>query len=158
MAAIALCKAAGSYKEDVAHFSTYAFYCMWSFISNYNKLQNNGKRIPKTELLYYEEEMQNNHDSSKHETYLSIIPSKENVEKTVLINEVLRDLEKYKDTISDKNRTVLEMLGEGYSKVEIASKLGCAPSLVTYFQQQAKRFVLGHGEFHHSHKLKQICN
>ena len=137
LAAIGLCKAAMTFNDTVANFSTYAYKCMYSIIVCELRKSNRDKRIPKNQILYYEAEVKDG--KGDRASFINHISSNENLENDVLLKVVL---EKYMSKLDDRGKEILNLLRSGYSQREICKMLNCTWKPVWKIKEGLKKWLI----------------
>ena len=127
LAAIGLCKAAKHYNESMGTFSTLAYKCMLNEIRKYLTVQGAARRIPENLIKHYD--IRDRYDKDDEFIWdLDRINFHESFENDAIINTTI-DI--YKVKLTDKDRTVFEMLMDGYTTREIGKVVGCSSTTVT---------------------------
>lgn len=135
LAAIGICKAALSYKEDVSKFSTFAYKCMWNQVMIEKRKQSAIRRADDKAVLYYEEMFNCNFDGDEC-CFLSLLPDfKYDTEKQAEIRHWLYDVYR---TLNDKETLMLKLLIQGYKQKEVCRIVGCAQPTVSRFINRLK--------------------
>lgn len=129
LAAIGLCNAAINYQDDISKFSTYAWKCMNTSVSNATKKYK--KTIPEELLVYYQAEKFT--QTNEGYSLLDFIPSSDNVESYVTSKMMC---EKYKSMLDDRERKVLDLLVSGYKQDEVGKTVGCSQPHVTRIKKK----------------------
>lgn len=134
LAAIGLCRAGLTYNKSKAHFSTYAYKCMSTYVFCEVRKLHKAKRIPQHMLLYYQDEI--DRDENNKQSYDIYLQSDDNVEEEVLFKTLLSELV---DKLSPRDRIIIYLLGQGYSHGCIAKKLKCSRSLISMVKRAFMR-------------------
>ena len=122
VAAIGLCRAAMTYKADIAKFSTYAYRCMLTTVNNEFKGKNRVKRIPEELIVSYNVECCAE-DGDEISEFIDIFPSDVDIEKEVLL---LTQIKEYLNGLTDRERLIFQLIIDGYTMREIAKMMGCS--------------------------------
>jgi len=134
--AVALCKAARSYNSKNVKFSTFAFKCMDNELFKYLDSINKKSSIPYGLIVSYDATIQ---DVCGNENNFYEILSDNNSYNDMMY--VVMSSE-FKRTLTERELFVVEMLEEGFTHSEIAKKIGCNRSNVTYFVGRIKDKML----------------
>lgn len=129
LAAIGLCDAAINYQDGISKFSTYAWKCMSTSISNSTKKYK--KTIPEELLVYYQ--AKNYSQTNEEYLLLDFISSSDNVENCVISKMMC---EKYKSLLDNREREVLDLLVSGYKQEEVGKIVGCSQPHVTRIKRK----------------------
>lgn len=124
LAAISLCKAAMKYDCTKGMFSTYAFKCMNTTITNYRRTFFYDKTIPDTHIMSLSARIADNDSEFRLE---NTIPSNNNIEEEVISNAALCEL---LNKLTEREKHVLYMIDAGYSYSEIGNLLGVSRARV----------------------------
>ncbi len=115
----ALCVAIREYDENSTLFYTYASLCIKREMERYLKGLGRNKNMLLTESISLNIPL-----DDKEETYLEeIIPSKENVEKNVLSEEIYKKIWAYRHELSDEEGMIFELKANKFSNKEISTLL-----------------------------------
>lgn len=122
LAAIGLCNAAKSYKNDISKFSTYAYKCMFNIVCKEIKKKQTLTRIPEDLIISYHNTFVDEYGELSE--YLDYIPSDINMEECVSLKVDIRNsLDKL--NLSERDLLIFELLIEGYSATEIGRIAKC---------------------------------
>ena len=122
LAAIGLCRAAKSYKNDISKFATYAYRCMFNMICNEFKKKKYVSRIPDELIVSYNKEIIN--ENGENIEFLECIPSDVDMEECVLLEvDIRKSLNKL--NLSERDRLIFELLIDGYNSSEIGQIVNC---------------------------------
>lgn len=137
LAAIGLCKAAITFDNEKATFSTYAYQCMYTSVMVDLRKKTQAKTIPENQVLYYQAEIKNNEGDIA--SFMNYIPSKENIEDNVL-SEVMFD-EFAKRLKKEKHRQIFELFREGYNQRQIGKIVGCSQPQVSRVKKKLVEYL-----------------
>lgn len=137
LAAIGLCKAAKSFKDDISNFSTYAYKCMFTTVFQEKRKETRLKTIPSYKLDHYDNKFLVN-ESGETISYLETIESKNNTETEALFNIQVQNLIGSVNYIEKK---VLSLIMKGYSQQEIASIIGCSQPKISRILKNMKKLI-----------------
>lgn len=120
--AVGLCKAAKSFDKDRGEFTTMAYRCMANELNTYWRSMSSKSAIPKNVMFYYDAPVGDGEscfdkitDNDAHESMIYDIMSEE-----------------FANNLTDKERSIVDMLVEGLTHNEIADKIGCRRQNVSY--------------------------
>lgn len=136
MAAIGLCKSALTYKGDKSKFSTYAYKCMFNEVMQDKRKEKSTKRIPQHQIVYYEAELETCDGDTA--SFLNFIPSNENVESDSLSKIML---DEYSKKLSDRDKQIFFLFGEGYKQREICKIVGCSQPQVSRIKKKLENYL-----------------
>lgn len=137
LAAIGLCKAAMTFKEDVSSFSTYAYRCMFTAVFSEKRKETQTGTIPEGLIFYYQAEFDTDNDGGGL-SFLENIPSKDDVEGDALANVIF---EEFDSTLKPRDRTIFKMFREGYKQKEISLAVGCSQAQVSRVGKKLKKYL-----------------
>lgn len=126
LAAIGLCKAAKLYDESKGNFSTYAYRAMLNTINHDLLYKSRSKRIPENLIDYYNCTFCN--ENGEVIEYLEFIPSGDDIEKEVMAKVMV---ESFMNGLSDRDRTVVGLMADGYTYREIGKIIGMSRNTVS---------------------------
>lgn len=137
LAAIGLCKAAKAFDENISAFSTYAYKCMFTTVYAEKRKCRTLKAIPDIKLSYYDDQSKYSDNRFDDYTYsfISLFPSKDNVESEVLSEIIFND---YCSTIRYKDKLVLELFRTGHTQMEISKIVGISQPQISRIR---KKFI-----------------
>lgn len=132
LASIGLCKAAMKYNADRKEkFSTFAYTCMNNEVRYYYKYYECAKkRIPKDDVLSYNLELEDGKE------ILDGIARDADFSEDSL---VYLDFDSFKNTLADKERTIIEYLESDFKTSEIAKEFNCSHQYISQLKRNIKR-------------------
>ena len=139
LAAIGLCRAAMSYKADIAKFSTYAYRCMMCDVYKELKAKKVSKRIPEELIDSYNVRCRTD-DGVEETEIIDFIRSNIDVEKDVLWR---MSVDECLGRLRDRERLIFQLLIEGYSYREIARVIGRSHRTVSKIKLEIVRKLIG---------------
>ena len=122
---IGLCKAALNYDSDKTKFSTFAYRCMGSEVSNYLRKINAAKHH-RDDTVYSMEAFDENYDSPISETLLMV--SSENIEREYIFK---AKFQKEYDKLKDQVKNIVALKYRGYTNNEVAEIMNMKASAVS---------------------------
>jgi RNA polymerase sigma factor (sigma-70 family) len=136
LAAIGLCKAALTYKDDVSKFSTYAYKCMWNQVMMEKRKQRAICRADDKAVLYYDAMFDCGFDGDEC-SFLSLIPDLKcdtgrQAEIRLILYEIYQGL-------NEKDSMIFNMLIRGYTQKQICSRVGCCQPTISRFQKKLRQ-------------------
>ena len=137
LAAIGLCKAGKTYNGEKSNFSTYAYKCMFTTVMCELRKNKQAKTIPEHQIFYYQAELDNNNGGDTA-LFMNYIPSKENVEDSVL-SEVIFD--EYASKLKDRDKKIFSLFREGYKQKEICKIVGCSQPQVSRVKKKLCEYL-----------------
>lgn len=137
LAAIGLCKAVNKFNSSKSKFSTYAYKYMFTTVFTEIKNKKVEKRIPDHQIVYYQSELDNSNGGDTS-TFMNYIPSKENVEESVL-SEII--FEEYMSKLKDRDKQIFILFREGYKMREISKIVGCSQSQVSRVRKKLCKYL-----------------
>lgn len=138
LAAIGLCKAGSKFDGSKSKFSTYAYKCMFTTVFTEIRDRKAEKRIPDHQLLYYQAEFDDSNGGDAS-TFMNYIPSKENVEESVL-SEIIFD--EYMSKLKDRDKQIFILFSEGYKQGEIGKIVGCSQAQVSRVRKKLCKYLV----------------
>ena len=124
---IGLCYAAKSYNKNQCKFSLFAFYFMRNEVYKYWRNKRLQRVIPDDMILSCD--FTYNTDSECCENNLSAIISDNNYTDDIAVSKIL--FTEFTNKLSHKEKTVAELLVNGFTQKEIAKKLGCSKQSIS---------------------------
>lgn len=135
--AIGLCKAAIGYKSNLGYtFSTYAYKVMLNQILREKKKEHTQKYIPADKMISFQEELFGKDGDTF--TLAKIVPSKENVQDTVLAEYIFSD---FLSKLGAKEQKIFLLLKIGYKQTEVAEFLGVSHQYVSKIAQKLQEYL-----------------
>lgn len=138
LAAIGLCKAAMTFKEDVSTFSTYAYRCMFTSVMQEKRKETQSGTIPEYQIFYYQSEVATEMDGNVI-SFLDTMPSKENTESDAVANLIYVD---FLNSLKDKDRTIFSLIADGYKQKDISKLVGCSQPQVSRVKKKLAKYLL----------------
>lgn len=136
-AAIGLCKAAMTFKDDVSSFSTYAYRCMFNAVMMEKRKETQAGTIPEHLIFYYQAEFDAENDGDSI-SFLETIPSKDDVEWDAISNVIF---EEFNITLKPRDRVIFQMFQNGYKQREIGRAVGCSQAQVSRIKKKFEKYV-----------------
>lgn len=136
-AAIGLCKAAMTFKDDVSSFSTYAYRCMFNAVMMEKRKETQAGTIPEHLIFYYQAEFDAENDGDSI-SFLETIPSKDDVEADALAKAILDELNKI---LKPRDRLVFQMFRNGYKQREISRMVGCSQPHISRIKKKLEKYL-----------------
>lgn len=136
LAAIGLCKAAITFNKEMSSFSTCAYKCMFTHIYSEKRKELQARTIPSNQILYYQTETSDNNGNKSN--IMNYIPSKENVEETVL-SDIIFD--EYNKLLNDRDKKIFILFKNGYTQREISKIVGCSQPQVSRVKKKLKEYL-----------------
>lgn len=141
LAAIGLCKAANAYNNDKSGFSTYAYKCMYTTIMTEKRKENAMHTIPQNQIVYYENQVNEEHKDNDTSTFLNYISSKQNIENETILTLLLDNIE---NELVGNKRKVFLMLRNGYTQCEISKIIGISQQRISKIKHEiAEKYYTG---------------
>lgn len=137
LAAIGLCKAGSKFDDSKSKFSTYAYKCMFTTVFAEARNKKAEKRIPDHQIVYYQAEFDDSNGGDTS-TFVNYIPSKENVEESVL-SEII--FEEYMSKLKDRDKQIFILFSEGYKQGEIGKIVGCSQAQVSRVRKKLCKYL-----------------
>jgi RNA polymerase sigma factor (sigma-70 family) len=137
MAAIGLCRAAMTFKENVSSFSTYAYRCMFTAVMQEKRKETHAKTIPNHMIFYYQTEL--NDSDGNTACFMDFIPSIDDVEGDTIAKVIF---EEFNEILKPRDKAVFQMLQDGYTQREIGSMVGCSQTQVSRIKKKFTRYLL----------------
>lgn len=131
--AIGLCNAALIYKEENGKFSTIAYRCMDNILTDHYRHLSRVCGIPEDKVLSYDVNVS---DEDSDGTYLDSIADSRSTQDIVISGIVTEEL---MDMLSDKEKTIVDLLSDGMTQDEVAVKMGCKQQNVSYYVTQIRK-------------------
>lgn len=135
-AAIGLCKAAITFNKEMSHFSTYAYKCMFTYVYSEKRKELQARTIPSNQIMYYQTQI--NDDNGNETNFMNYIPSKENVEDTVLSSVIF---DEYNKLLTDRDKKIFALFRDGYTQTEISKIVGCSQSQVSRVKKKLTEYL-----------------
>lgn len=135
IAAIGLCNAAMTYKDDVAKFTTYAYKCIRSQISHELKRLNAEIRGKNEPPLYYDATREL--DNEGHMTCL-LNAIKDNRHDTSRQAVLRVDLDNAISTLNDREKLTVRLIINGKNRKEIERKVNRSRTWISNLQKQIR--------------------
>ncbi len=136
-AAIGLCKAAMTFKDDVSSFSTYAYRCMFTAVFQEKRKETQAGTIPDHQIFYYQSGFDTENDGETI-SFLETMPSNDDVEGDALANVIF---ENFNNTLKPRDRLIFEMFRNGYKQKEIGNAVGCSQSQVSRVKKKLEQHL-----------------
>lgn len=136
LAAIGLCKTAITFNKEMSSFSTYAYKCMFTHIYSEKRKELQARTIPSNQILYYQTETSDNNGNKSN--IMNYIPSKENVEETVL-SDIIFD--EYNKLLNDRDKKIFILFKNGYTQREISKIVGYSQPQVSRVKKKLKEYL-----------------
>lgn len=137
LAAIGLCEAGSKFDDSKSKFSTYAYKCMFTTVFMQVRNKKTMKRIQDHQVVYYQAEFGDSNGEGTS-TFVDHIPSKENVEESVL-SEII--FEEYVTKLKDRDKQIFILFSEGYKQGEISRIVGCSQSQVSRVRKKLCKYL-----------------
>lgn len=137
LAAIGLYKAGSNFDGSVSKFSTYAYKCMFTTVFTEIRNKKAEKRVQDHQIVYYQAELDDSNGGDTS-TFMNYIPSKENVEESVL-SEII--LEEYMSNLKDRDKHIFILFSEGYKQGEIGKIVGCSQAQVSRVRKKLCEYL-----------------
>lgn len=137
LAAIGLCKAGSKFDINKSKFSTYAYRCMFTTVFKEIRDKKAEKRIQDHQITYYQAgfDDSNGGDTS---TFMNYIPSKENVENSVLLKIMFKE---YVNRLKERDKQIFILFSEGYKQGEIGRIVGCSQAQVSRVRKKLCKYL-----------------
>lgn len=136
LAAIELCKAAITFNKEISSFSTYAFKCMFTHVYSEKRKELQARTIPSNQIVYYQTQI--NDDNGNETNFMNYIPSKENVEDTVLSSVIF---DEYNKLLTDRDKKIFTLFRDGYTQKEISKIVGCSQPQVSRVKKKLVEYL-----------------
>lgn len=136
LAAIGLCKAAITFNKEISSFSTYAFKCMFTHVYSEKRKELQARTIPFNQIVYYQTQI--NDDNGNETNFMNYIPSKENVEDTVLSSVIF---DEYNKLLTDRDKKIFTLFRDGYTQKEISKIVGCSQPQVSRVKKKLVEYL-----------------
>lgn len=136
LAAIGLCKAATTFNKEMSCFSTYAYKCMFTHVYSEKRKELQARTIPSNQIMYYQTQI--NDDNGSETNFMNYIPSKENVENTVLSSVIF---DEYNKLLTDRDKKIFALFREGYTQREISKIVGCSQPQVSRVKKKLAEYL-----------------
>lgn len=136
LAAIGLCKAAITFNKEISSFSTYAFKCMFTHVYSEKRKELQARTIPSNQIVYYQTQI--NDDNGNETNFMNYIPSKENVEDTVLSSVIF---DEYNKLLTDRDKKIFTLFRDGYTQKEISKIVGCSQPQVSRVKKKLVEYL-----------------
>ena len=130
--AIGLCKAAKIFNKNKGEFSTIAFRCMENELCMYWRHEQRQSSIPEDMILSYDAPI-NDEDSDSRSSFLDNVADR-NYTHDIVIENIMGNM--LLDVLNDKEKSIVELLDNGLSQVDIAIKFGCTRQNISYCIKQ----------------------
>lgn len=136
LAAIGLCKAAITFNKEVSSFTTYAYKCMFTHVYSEKRKELQARTIPSNQIMYYQTQI--NDDNGNETNFMNYIPSKENVEDTVLSSVIF---DEYNKLLTDRDKKIFALFRDGYKQREISKIVGCSQPQVSRVKKKLTEYL-----------------
>jgi len=137
LAAIGLCKAAMTFKEDIANFSTYAYRCMFNSVIYEKRKEKQAGTIPAHQIFYYESEFEAD-NNGECISFINTITSKDDVEGSAVARVIFEDFIK---NMKPRDRIIFRMFQLGYKQREIGQAVGCSQAQVSRVKKKLEKYL-----------------
>lgn len=136
LAAIGLCKAAITFNKEISSFPTYAYKCMFTHVYSEKRKELQARTIPSNQIMYYQTQI--NDDNGNETNFMNYIPSKENVEDTVLSSVIF---DEYNKLLTDRDKKIFALFREGYTQREISKIVKCSQPQVSRVKKKLVEYL-----------------
>lgn len=136
LAAIGLCKAAITFNKEISSFPTYAYKCMFTHVYSEKRKELQAQTIPSNQIMYYQTQI--NDDNGNETNFMNYIPSKENVEDTVLSSVIF---DEYNKLLTDRDKKIFALFREGYTQREISKIVKCSQPQVSRVKKKLVEYL-----------------
>ncbi len=138
LAAIGLCKAAMTFKEDVSQFSTYAYRCMFTAVFSEKRKETQVSTIPENQIVYYDAVFNTENDGDSM-SFLETMPSRDDVEGDVVAKVIF---EEFNRTLKPYERAIFRLFQGGYKQREIGRIVGCSQAQVSRIKKKLEKYLI----------------
>lgn len=135
VAAYGLCQAAITYNEEKAGFPSYAYKCMLNAILFEKRKNNASKRMADIIHSSLDSPIESENEQL---SLMDILPSGNSTQEEAL---ALIILERYFDTVSERDRKILELFYLGYKSSEIEKMFNISHTTVSKVRNKFKNYL-----------------
>jgi len=135
LAALALCYAAHTYKEDLGAFSTYAYKSMYFKITRYNELQSSCTKAPKEPNLSLDYMYRDDNHEEEGQTFYDFLPDDIDIEDDIIAKICY---ESFVNKQSERDKKLLSLFESGLNGPEVSQAMGYSKSNANMIRRTLK--------------------
>lgn len=136
LAAIGLCKAAKTFNNEQSSFSTYAAKCMFTTVFSEIRNENNDKRKAFKEALSLDTTVEG--FDNEQAKFLDMLSTCDTTEDIAVAQKMLED---YYKQASKRDKSIIQMLLNGYTQREIARIYNLSQAQISRTKKSFEKFL-----------------